>query len=112
MRKKMAYTKIKQIKTNTHLQQSLDYILNPDKTEEMLYVDGYMCDYKYAADDFNDIYLNAIHKGNNLAHHIIQSYAPDDNITPEKALEIAREFMRRKYPNYQYVVVVHIQPQR
>ncbi|MBQ8941197.1 MAG: relaxase/mobilization nuclease domain-containing protein [Firmicutes bacterium] len=103
----MAYTKIKQIKTNTHLQQSLEYILNPDKTEEMLYVDGYMCDYKYAADDFNDIYLNAIHKGNNLAHHIIQSYAPDDNITPEKALEIAREFMRRKYPNYQYVVAVH-----
>ena len=103
----MAYTKIKQIKTHTHLQQSLDYIINPDKTEEMLYVDGYMCDYKYAADDFNDIYLNAIHKGNNLAHHIIQSYAPDDNITPEKALEIAREFMRRKYPNYQYVVAVH-----
>ena len=103
----MAYTKIKQIKTNTHLQQSLDYILNPDKTEEMLYVDSYMCDYKYAADDFNDIYLNAIHKGNNLAHHIIQSYAPDDNITPEKALEIAREFMRRKYPNYQYVVAIH-----
>ena len=103
----MAYTKIKQIKTNTHLQQSLDYIINPDKTEEMLYVDGYMCDYKYAADDFNDIYLNAIHKGNNLAHHIIQSYAPDDNITPEKALEIAKEFMRRKYPNYQYVVAVH-----
>ncbi|MBO5560764.1 MAG: relaxase/mobilization nuclease domain-containing protein [Firmicutes bacterium] len=103
----MAYTKIKQIKTHTHLQQSLDYIINPDKTEEMLYVDGYMCDYKYAADDFNDIYLNAIHKGNNLAHHIIQSYAPDDNITPEKALEIAQEFMRRKYPNYQYVVAVH-----
>ena len=103
----MAYTKIKQIKTHTHLQQSLDYIINPDKTEEMLYVDGYMCDYKYAADDFNDIYLNAIHKGNNLAHHIIQSYAPDDNITPEKALEIAQEFMRRKYPNYQYVVAIH-----
>ncbi len=32
----MAYTKIKQIKTNTHLQQSIDYIINPGKTEEML----------------------------------------------------------------------------
>ena len=73
----------------------------------MLYVTSYMCDYKYAAEDFHDIYLNAIHKGNNLAHHIIQSYAPEDNITPEKALEIAQEFMRRKYPNYQYVVAVH-----
>ncbi len=66
-----------------------------------------MCDYRYAVEDFNDIYLNAIHKGNNLAHHIIQSYAPDDNITPEKAPEIAQEFMRRKYPNYQYVIAIH-----
>ena len=103
----MAYTKITPIKTNTHLQQSIDYITNPGKTEEMLYVSSYMCDYRYAAQDFKEIWSQAIHKGNNLAHHIIQSYAPDDDITPEKAIEIAQELMRRMYPNYQYVIAVH-----
>ena len=104
----MAYVRIKPIKTGTYLQASIDYIENPDKTEEMLYIASYMCDTRSAAKDFAEIYrCCAMHKGNNLAHHIIQSYSPEDNVTPEMALAIAQELMRRMYPNYQYVVAIH-----
>ena len=108
----MAYMKIVPIKTNTHLQQVFDYIENPDKTEESVYVSSYLCDSRTALEDFREIQRLAMKKGNNLAHHLIQSFSTEDNITPEKALEIGEEFMRRLFPDYQYVIAVHIQPQR
>lgn len=103
----MAYIRITPIRTGTHLQQSIDYIENPDKTEEMLYISSYMCDTRSTAKDFAEIRRYAQHGGNTLAHHIIQSYAPEDNVTPEMALEIAQELMRRMYPDHQYVVAIH-----
>ena len=104
----MAYMKIVPIKTNTHLQQVFDYIENPDKTEESVYVSSYLCDYKTAVEDFREIQRLAMKKGNNLAHHLIQSFLTEDNITPEKALEIGEEFKRRLFPDYQYVIAVHL----
>ena len=104
----MAYMKIVPIKTNTHLQQVFDYIENPDKTEESVYVSSYLCDSRTALEDFREIQRLAMKKGNNLAHHLIQSFSTEDNITPEKALEIGEEFMRRLFPEYQYVIAVHL----
>ena len=104
----MAYIKIMPIRTGTHLQESIDYIENPGKTEEMYYVASYMCDTLNTAKDFAEIARLARHGGNTLAHHIIQSYAPDDNVTPEMALKIAQELMARMYPNRQYVVAIHM----
>ena len=50
----------------------------------------------------------AIQKGNNLAHHLIQSFAPGE-ATPEQAHEIGRqladEVLHGKYP---YVLTTHI----
>lgn len=103
----MAYVCITPIRTNTHLQQSIDYIENPDKTEEMLYIASYMCDTRYAAKDFDEIHRYAQHGGNTLAHHIVQSYAPEDNVTPEMAIKIAQELMRKMYPDFQYVIAIH-----
>ena len=103
----MAYTKIVPIKTGTHLEQAIHYILNPDKTEEMLYVSAYMCDKDTAAEDFKAIYDKAIHKGNNVAHQITLSFSPEDNITPEQALDMGRELMEKIYPDNQYVLAIH-----
>ncbi|MBQ8940781.1 MAG: relaxase/mobilization nuclease domain-containing protein [Firmicutes bacterium] len=103
----MAYTKIVPIKTGTHLEQAIHYILNPDKTEEMLYVSTYMCDKDTAAEDFKTIYDKAIHKGNNVAHQITLSFSPEDKITPEQALDMGRELMEKIYPDNQYVLAIH-----
>ncbi len=66
-----------------------------------------MCSTKNTAKQFEEIAQYAIHKGNNLAVHICQSFSPEDNITPQQALEIGKEFMKRLYPNYQFIICTH-----
>ena len=55
-----------------------------------------------------DVLAQAIQKGNNLAHHLIQSFAPGE-ATPEQAHEIGKqladEVLQGKYP---YVLTTHI----
>ena len=58
----MAYVKIVPIKQNTHLKSVIEYIKNPDKTEQMLYVFGFMCSPETATDDFQVIFGKAMKK--------------------------------------------------
>lgn len=104
----MAYTKIIPIKTGSHLNQLIDYIQNDLKTDGKIFISSYMCDTENTAVQFEDVRSIAIKKGNNIAHHICQSFSPEDNITPQKALEIGQELMKRFYPNHQYVIATHI----
>lgn len=105
----MAYIHISPIKEKAHLQKSLNYINNKEKTNDGLYTDGFKCSFKFAAYDFAFTRQNArVQKGNNLAWHIIQSFSAEDEVTPEKALEIGKKLMKRMYPDYQYVIATHI----
>ncbi|MEG3006132.1 MAG: relaxase/mobilization nuclease domain-containing protein [Oscillospiraceae bacterium] len=112
----MAVTKIHAIKTT--LNKALDYIENPDKTEGQLLVSGYNVDplsasieYEMTAALAKEIKGNYSKTGgaNNLAYHMIQSFAPTDNVTPEQAHEIGKkladEFLDGKY---EYVIATHI----
>ena len=78
----MAYVKISQIKSESYLKQAIAYILNPKKTEELLNTASYMCSAEYAPTEFRDVRMQAIKKGNNIAHEIYQSFSPEDNIDP------------------------------
>ena len=78
----MAVTKIHPIKST--LKKALDYIENPDKTYEKLFVSSYGCSYETADIEFEMLLAQAYQKGNNLAHHLIQSFAPGE-ATPEQA---------------------------
>ena len=102
----MAVTKIHPIKST--LKKALDYIENPDKTDEKLFVSSYGCSYETADIEFQMLLDQAYQKGNNLAHHLIQSFAPGET-TPERAHEIGRqladEVLQGKYP---YVLTTHI----
>ncbi|HEM3632003.1 TPA: relaxase/mobilization nuclease domain-containing protein, partial [Streptococcus suis] len=43
-----------------------------------------------------------------LAHHIIQSFSPEDNLTPEQVHEIGRKTMLEFLgPDYQFVIATH-----
>ena len=68
-----------------------------------------MCssDWVYAKKDFLDVWSLAMKRGNNHAFHIIQSFSPTDDVNPQQALEIGKEFMKRAIPNYQYVISTH-----
>ena len=102
----MAVTKIHPIKST--LKKALDYIETPDKTDDKLLVSSFACSYKTADIEFEILLAQAIQKGNNLAHHLIQSFAPGE-ATPEQAHEIGKqladEVLQGKYP---YVLTTHI----
>ena len=102
----MAVTKIHPIKST--LKKALDYIENPGKTDEKLFVSSYGCSYETADIEFQMLLDQALKKGNNLAHHLIQAFEPGET-TPEQAHEIGRqladEVLGGKYP---YVITTHI----
>ena len=101
----MAVTKIHPIKST--LKKALDYIENPAKTDEKMLVSSFACSYETADIEFELLLSQAMQKGNNLAHHLIQSFAPGET-TPERAHEIGRqladEVLQGKYP---YVLHAH-----
>ena len=94
----MAYTSIHNIKST--VEKAIAYIINPDKCEG--YVSGYNCEPDVADIEFRmTAALAEFEKGNyskcgtgktNLAYHMIQSFAPDDNITPAQAHEIGQRW--------------------
>lgn len=109
----MAVTKIHAIKST--LSKAIAYIENPDKTDGQLYVSGYNTEPQTASLDFEMTAATArkAHHSKrcsgNLAYHLIQSFSPDDDLTPEQAHELgkklASEFTQGKY---EYVVATHI----
>lgn len=112
----MAYTRIHAIKKT--LNKALDYIENPEKTEEQLLVSGYNVDPLSASVEFEMTAALAREvKGdysktggaNNLAYHMIQSFSPHDKITPEQAHELGKkwadEILQGKY---EYVISTHV----
>ena len=84
----MAITKIHPIKST--LKKALDYIENPAKTDEKMLVFSFACSYETADIEFELLLSQAMQKGNNLAHHLIQSFAPGET-TPEQAHKIGRQ---------------------
>lgn len=84
----MAVTKIKPIKST--LKKALDYILNPEKTDDKMLVSSFGCCYETADIEFEFTLSQSMDKGNNLAHHLMQSFGPGE-VTPEKAHEMGKQ---------------------
>ena len=102
----MAVTKIHPIKST--LKKAIDYITNPAKTDEKLYVSSFGCGIETADIEFEKTRLQAMNKGNNLAHHLIQAFEPGE-VTPEKAHEIGRQLADEILGGkYEYVISTHI----
>ena len=102
----MAVTKIKPVKSA--LKRALDYIQNPDKTDEKMLVSSFGCGYETAFEEFNITLSNARDKGNNLAHHMIQSFEPGES-TPEQAHEIGKRLADELTKGrHEYVLTTHI----
>lgn len=112
----MAITKIHAIKST--LSKALAYIENPEKTDNQMLVSGYNVDPLMASVEFEmtaamarELKGNYTKTGgsNNLAYHLIQSFSPQDNVTPEQAHEIGKQladkFLEGKF---EYVITTHI----
>ena len=103
----MATSKIKQIKTT--LRKAIDYIVNPDKTDGGLLVDSYGCSVETADLEMSLTAKRGTGRGDRIAYHLMQSFAPDDDITPEKALQIGKEFAQKVTGGkHEFVIATHI----
>ena len=103
----MAITKTHPIRSTLNL--ALDYILNPDKTDEKLLVSSYGCTPETADIEFSWT-RNKSNKfwGNHLARHLIQAFEPRET-TPEQAHEIGKKFADEVLGGkYEYVLTTHI----
>lgn len=110
----MAITKIHAIKST--LSKAILYIENPDKTAGQELVSGYNTEPQTASFDFA-ITAAMAHKARsfqnrkpgNLAYHLIQSFSPDDAVTPELAHKLGRKLaMEFTEGKFEFVVATHI----
>lgn len=111
---KMAITKIHAIKST--LSKTILYIENPDKTAGQALVSGYNVEPQTASLDFAITAAMAhkarsfqIKRSGNLAYHLIQSFSPDDAVTPELAHKLGRKLaMEFTDGKFEFVVATHI----
>ena len=102
----MAVTKIKPIKST--LSKALDYIQNPDKTDGKMLVSSFGCSYETADIEFAFTLSQALDRGSNVAHHLIQSFEPGE-VDYQKAHEIGRQLADAVTKGqHEYVLTTHI----
>ena len=68
-----------------------DYVTNPEKTNELL-ISGKDCTPETASIEMQVVKEQYNKTDGNTYFHIIQSFSPDDNLTPEKAHEVGVNF--------------------
>lgn len=101
----MAVTKI--LYRNGGLRQAIDYITNPSKTDEQILTDYVRCDPGYAAQQMMDTKRALGKTVGRQCYHLIQSFKPDE-ITPELAHEIAKQFASEHLSGYEAVIATHV----
>ena len=102
----MAVTKIKPIKGT--LNKALDYIQNPEKTDGKMLVSSFGCSYETADIEFGFTLSQALDKGSNLAHHLIQAFEPGE-VDYQTAHEIGRQLADAVTKGqHEYVLTTHI----
>ena len=110
----MAITKILNIKESegrnpaSHLKNALEYIQNPDKTEECVLVGGINCLPDTAFEQMEET-KNIFHKtGKRQGYHVIISFSPEEKVTAEQAMYVLEHFAKDQLgDDYEAVYAVH-----
>ena len=102
----MAITNIHPIKST--LKAAIDYICNIEKTADEIYVSTHLCSRKNAHNEFALTKKQYNSKTKILAHHLIQSFAPNE-VSFEEAHQVGKELCERILEGkYEYVLATHI----
>ena len=110
----MAITKILNIKESkgrnpaSHLKNALEYIQNPDKTEECVLVGGINCLPDTAFEQMEET-KNIFHKtGKRQGYHVIISFSLEEKVTAEQAMYVLEHFAKDVLgDDYEAVYAVH-----
>jgi hypothetical protein len=85
----------------------VNYVTQKEKTEDKL-ISGVNCMPESVLDEFEMTKLKYNKLGGRTYYHMMQSFAVDDDITPEKAHEIGLQMAEHCFPGYQVLVATHI----
>ena len=110
----MAITKILNIMESedrnpaSHLKNALEYIQNPDKTEECVLVGGINCLPDTAFEQMEET-KNIFNKtGKRQGYHVIISFSPEEKVTEEQAMYVLEHFAKDVLgDDYEAVYAVH-----
>lgn len=110
----MAITKILNIMESegrnpaSHLKNALEYIQNPDKTEECILVGGINCLPDTAFEQMEET-KNIFHKtGKRQGYHVIISFSPEEKVSAEQAMYVLEHFAKDVLgDDYEAVYAVH-----
>lgn len=102
----MAYTKNHTI--DATLKKAVDYICNPEKTDDTLLIHSYGCSPETADMEFDWTREKSTSPTPHLARHLIQSFSPGET-TPEQAHEIGKRLADEVLGDrFEYVLTTHI----
>jgi hypothetical protein len=105
MEKPMAITKI--YAKRARLDKLIQYVINPDKTDEMTLVSGIGCEVKSAYAEMMQT-KEMFHQTDGVqAYHIIQAFSPEE-IDGETAHELGQQFIEEYLKEYQVVIATHV----
>ena len=101
----MAITKI--LARKGRLDVGIRYVLNGDKTDDRILTAHLNCDPGQECRQMLDTKRELGKTDGVQYYHIIQSFQPGE-VTPELALQIAKEFAQEHLPDYEVVIGVHV----
>lgn len=113
---------VKSISVHSTPKKTIAYIVNPDKTDNLLYVSGLNCSTvpdiayeemksvfeEYSKHSFTE--KKAVNSKTSVKlFHFVQSFSPNENISPELAHSIAKEWAEKAFgTDRQVIISTHI----
>lgn len=97
---------IKRIASKATPNKIINYLNDKEKTNENL-ISGKDCTPENAINEFRAT-KELYGKNDKIQyHHIVQSFSPDDDITPEKAHQLGKELAENQFKGHEVLVVTH-----
>ncbi len=101
----MAVTKI--LAKSMRIDKLINYVCNPNKTDEQTFVSCVGCERETAADTWMATKRRYGKMNGVQAYHIIQAFQPNE-VTPEIAHEIGNRFAKEHLDGYEVIVGTHV----
>lgn len=96
---------VKFVTSGSPMNNIFPYIMKEEKTEQKL-ISGINCMPETAMEEFIAVKKQFGKTDGRQYYHVVQSFSPDDNISPETAHEIGLKFAQY-FGNYQMVIATH-----
>ncbi len=97
---------IKAISSRASLGNAVNYVTKDEKTEIKL-VSGKNCSPETAIDEMKTTKAIYNKTDKRQYYHFVQSFSPEEKITPDEAHQIAKELADKRFKGYEVVIATH-----